>query len=188
VISNDVIFLTQVASILGFVVALFVLYRLLIDNKDATIQLQKENIAYLKDQVAETKAQTPDVLAQSLAGRVKVFEEELRRLTADKSSTEEQVQQTKDDLRRARTEAEQLTRKVAQASEMLREFQCPRCGAVLSSRTYHSETVEYKGREIDVEHMISVFECGLMIVDDEERGQCGLFKPRGPSAVLSEVA
>lgn len=63
-ITTETIFWTQIASIVGFVVALFALYRLLVDQKDATIQLQKENIAFLKDQLAEAKLQSPDVLAQ----------------------------------------------------------------------------------------------------------------------------
>ena len=188
VITNDVIFFTQVASILGFLAALFALYRLLVENKDSTIQLQKENIAFLKDQLAEIKAQTPDVLAQSLAGRVKLFEDELSRLIEDKSSTEEQIRESKEELRRARVEAEELNRKIAHASEMLREFQCPHCGAALSSRSYESESAEYRGREIDIEHTITVFSCGLMVVDDEERGSCGLFKTRDSSTILREIA
>jgi type II secretory pathway component PulM len=68
-ITTELIFWTQIASVIGFVVLLFVLYRLLVDQKDATIQLQKENILYLKDQLADAKQQSPDVLAQSLAAR-----------------------------------------------------------------------------------------------------------------------
>ena len=64
-ITTETIFWTQIASITGFVVALFALYRLLVDQKEATIQLQKENIVFLKDQLADAKLQSPDVLAQS---------------------------------------------------------------------------------------------------------------------------
>ena len=72
-ITTETVFWTQVASIIGFVAALFVLYRVLVEQKDATIQLQKENISYLKDQLTEAKLQSPDVLAQSLASRVKII-------------------------------------------------------------------------------------------------------------------
>jgi len=58
-ITTETIFWTQIASIVGFVVTLFVLYRLLVDQKDATIQLQKENISFLKDQLADAKSQSP---------------------------------------------------------------------------------------------------------------------------------
>lgn len=67
----EAIFLTQIASIIVFVVALFVLYRVLVEQKDATIQLQKENIAYIKDQLVEAKSQSPEIIVQSLSVRVK---------------------------------------------------------------------------------------------------------------------
>jgi len=75
-ITTETIFWTQVASIIAFVVALFVLYRLLVEQKDATIYLQKENIAYLKDQLTDAKLQSPDVLAQSLSSRVELYKDE----------------------------------------------------------------------------------------------------------------
>ena len=168
----ETIFWTQIASIVGFVVALFILYRLLVQQKDATIQLQKENIAYLKDQLAEAKSQSPDVLAQKLATRVKLFEEEVKRLEQDKSSTQEQVKAKEAELNRAREEAEELTKKILHARELLSDFLCPHCGAPLAQRAYHSESVEYKGREIDVDHEYTAFECGYEIVDGEVRGNC----------------
>lgn len=168
----ETIFWTQIASIVGFVVALFILYRLLVEQKDATIQLQKENIAYLKDQLTEAKSQSPDVLAQKLASRVKLFEEEVKRLEEDKTSTEEQVKAKEAELNRAREEAEELTKKVLHARELLSDFLCPHCGAPLAERAYHSESVEYKGRDIDVDHEYTAFECGYEIVDGEIRGKC----------------
>ncbi len=49
--SNEVIFWT--ASIVTFIFAIFGLYRLLVDQKDATIQLLKETVDTLKEQLAE---------------------------------------------------------------------------------------------------------------------------------------
>jgi predicted RNA-binding Zn-ribbon protein involved in translation (DUF1610 family) len=171
-ITIETIFWTQLASIIGFIVALFVLYRILVEQKDATIQLQKENIAFLKDQLVEAKSQSPDVLAQSLAGRAKMLEEELKRLEQDKSSTVEQVKAKEAELAQARSEAETLTKKVLHARELLSAFLCPVCGAPLMERAYGSESVEYEGREIDVDHDYTVFECGLEIVDGEVRRKC----------------
>lgn len=183
-ITTETIFWTQIASIIGFVVALFVLYRLLVDQKDATIQLQKENIAFLKDQLAEAKLQSPDVLAQSLAGRVKLFEEELKRLGQDKTATEEQVAAKEAELNQARGEAEALTKKILHARELLHDFLCPHCGAPLVERAYHSEMVEYQGREIDVDYDWTTFECGLEIVDGLERHPC---KVKGSSHATKTV-
>lgn len=171
-ITTETIFWTQIASIIGFVVVLFVLYRLLVDQKEATIQLQKENIAFLKDQLADAKIQSPDVLAQSLAGRVKLFEEELKRLGRDKTATEEQVAAKEAELAQARCEAESLTKKILQARELLHDYLCPHCSAPLIERAYHSEMVEYQGRELDVDHDWSSFECGLEIIDGLERHPC----------------
>jgi chromosome segregation ATPase len=170
--TTETIFWTQIASFVGFVVALFILYRLLVDQKDATIQLQKENIAFLKDRLADAKIQSPDVLAQSLAGRVKLFEEELKRLIQDKTATEEQVAAKEAELARARGEAEALTKKVLQARDLLHDYLCPHCSAPLAERAYHSEMVEYQGRELDVDHDWSSFECGLEIVDGLEKHPC----------------
>ena len=170
--TTETIFWVQIVSIVGFVVALFVLYRLLVDQKDATIQLQKENIAFLKDQLADAKLQSPDVLAQSLAGRVKLFEEELRKLRQDKTATEEQVAAKEAELTQARDEAEALTKKILHARDLLHDFLCPHCGAPLVERACHSEMVEYQGRELDVDHDWSSFECGLEIVNGLERSPC----------------
>jgi len=171
-ITTKTVFWTQIGSIIGFVVALFFLYRLLVDQKDATIQLQKENIAFLKDQLADAKLQSPDILAQSLAGRAKLFEEELERLRQDKSATEEQVAAKEAELSKARSEAEALTKKVLQARELLHDYLCPHCGAPLVERVYHSQSVEYQGREMDVDHDWSSFECGLEIIDGLEGTPC----------------
>lgn len=171
-ITTETIFWTQIGSIIGFVVALFVLYRLLVDQKEATIQLQKENIAYLKDQLAQAKAQSPDVLAQSLANRVKLIEEELKRLELDKTSTQEQINAKEAELQQARAQAEDLTKKVLHARELLRDYLCPHCGAPLAEKAYQSESVEYQGRELDIDHEYTAFECGYELVDGEVRGQC----------------
>jgi len=112
------------------------------------------------------------MLAQSLAGRVKLFEDELERLGQDKTATEEQVAAKEAELAQARSEAEALTKKILHARELLREYLCPHCGAPLVERAYHSEMVEYQGRELDVDHDWSSFECGLEIVDGLERHPC----------------
>lgn len=171
-ITTEIIFWTQIGSIVGFLLALFVLYRLLVEQKEATIQLQRENIAFLKDKLADAKLQSPDVLAQSLAGRVKLFEEELKRLEQDKYSTAEQVAAKEVELAQARFEAEALTKKIVHARELLRDYLCPHCGAPLVEMAYHSEMVEHEGRELDIDRDWSTFECGLEIIDGLERHPC----------------
>jgi predicted nuclease with TOPRIM domain len=171
-ITTTTIFWTQISSILVFVGASFALYRTLVQQKDATIQLLKENIAFLKDKLAEAKSQTPDILAQNLASRVKLLEEELRRIEKDKSSTQEQVDQKENELRLTRDKAKELAQKILHAQEMLLEFMCPKCGAPLVRRSTHTELVEHEGRDLDVDHEHIAFECGFELVDGNEVGKC----------------
>jgi predicted RNA-binding Zn-ribbon protein involved in translation (DUF1610 family) len=56
---------------------------------------------------------------------------------------------------------------------MLNDFLCPHCGAPLAVREYHSEMVEYQGRELDVDHDYSEYECGYAILDGKQRHPCG---------------
>ena len=157
---------TQIGSIIGFIVLMFVLYRLLVEQKEATIQGLKENIEFLKDRLAEAKAQSPDILAQGLATRIKLFEDELKRLNEDKTSTTEQVEAKEAELNQARIDAESLSKKIVQAKELLKEFLCPYCDSPLDERSYHSESVECDdGHEFDVDHDYSKFQCGYTIVD-----------------------
>lgn len=165
-------------------------YRVLVQQKDATINLQKENITFLKDQLAEAKAQSPDVLAQRLSGRVKLLEEELARMGEDKSSTEEQIKAKEQELEGARINAEELSKQVLHARDLLSDFLCPECGAPLAARSYQSESVEYRGRELDVDHEYTEFACGYSLVDGSKVSECrqskritsGSSRPTTPSA------
>lgn len=181
--SNDTIFWTQIASIVVFVLSVFGLYRLLIGQKDATIQFLKETNSSLKYELAEARSSTPDVLAQSLSGRVKLLEGELERLSQDKNANRELVQRKEDELKVARQKAEKLKIQVALAQELLADFLCPHCGAALAVRECHSECVEYQGREIDVEHDYAAYECGYSVLDGKPNSPCNANTQRPASAI-----
>jgi DNA repair exonuclease SbcCD ATPase subunit len=168
----ETVFWTQIGSIIGFVVALFVLYRVLVEQKDATIQLQKEKIDYLKDQLADAKSKSPDVLAESLTKRVSSLEGELRRLEQDKTANADQIKEKETELAAARAEAEELSKQIRHARALLKDFLCPYCGAPMTEKAYQYESVEYQGRELDVDHEYMAFECGYEVVDGEIRGLC----------------
>lgn len=168
----EIIFWTQIASAIAFVVALFVLYRILVEQKDSTIQLQKENIAYLKDQLADAKSQSPDLLVQSLSNRVKHLEEELKRLKEDKSSTQEQVKAKETELRQACEDVEKLTQQIIYAKNLLNDFLCPECEAPLSEKAYRWKSVRHQGREIEVIQECTSFTCGYEIMDGDVVGLC----------------
>lgn len=183
--SNDVIFWTQIASIGAFVFSVFGLYRLLVDQKDATIQLLRETVTTLKDQLAEARNSTPDVLAQSLSGRVKLLEGELERLSQDKNANQELVHRKEEELRATRQKAEELTKQVSLARELLNDFLCPHCGSALTAREFHSELVEYQGRELDVDHEYSEYECGYSVLDGKPHSPCASGQGRNASAITN---
>jgi hypothetical protein len=163
-ITTETIFWTQVASIIAYVVALFVVYRVLVEQKDATIQLKQEHIAYLKEQLVEAKSQSPDVLAQKLTSRMTLYEEEFRRLEQDNSSTQDQFKANEAELKQALLEAEELTKKMNDARKLLGGFFCPDCGLGLLESSCRSVS--------GVNHEYKEFLCGYKIVNGAVVGDC----------------
>ena len=170
--TNEIIFYTQITSIVIFIFTLFAVYRILVDQKDATIQLLKEKISILTEQLTEARSSTPDILAQSLSGRVNLLQAELGRLQEDNNSTQEQIKQKETELSIARLNAEKLTRQVSHAQELLQDFLCPHCDSALAQREYCSELVEHNGRDIDIDHEYSLYECGYSVVDGTPSDPC----------------
>jgi rubrerythrin len=171
----ETVFWTQIGSILGVIGVLYGLFRLLVEQKDATIQTQRENIALLKEQLAAAKTQSPDSVAQNLATRIRRLEEELTRLNQDKSATAEQVKAKASALNQARLQAEEMNRKLGYAREFLKDFSCPYCGASLVQRANELESADDQGGEFGMGHVHATYECGYEIVNGEIRGQCSAF-------------
>ena len=167
-ITDQVILFIQMAAIVSFVIAVFIIYRLLVKQKEATIRLQEEQISFLKVRLANAESDAPDDLALALANHVKMYEEELQRIIADKFATEDEVNEKEEKLRQARSEAEELTKRIAHATELLRDYLSP-----VARREYQNESMEYVGREIDIEHEYKLFECGLEVLDGTQSGKCG---------------
>jgi len=174
---NAVILITQISTILLYVATLFGLYRLLVSQKDATIEALKEQINLLKEQLDAAKAESPSVLAERLSKRVKLFEEELLRLSNDQDRNEELIEEKEQELILARRELDSFGEELEEAREALSEYHCPFCDALLSTKEYHRESVEYKGRELDIEHEIISYECGLTIHDGKEVSPCSNRNP-----------
>ena len=102
--SNQIIFYTQLASIIAFISTLFVLYRVLVSQKDATIELLREQILMLKDQLSEAKQQSPDEVAKRLSERVKLTTEELTRRHQDKTTNQATIEAKEAELTNAQRE------------------------------------------------------------------------------------
>ncbi len=77
--SNNGIFISQLASTIVFIIALFVLYRLLVEKKEATIQ-------FLQAQVAEAKQPMPDALLKAQKDRIDAAYAEVARLSDDRQA------------------------------------------------------------------------------------------------------
>lgn len=170
--SNTVIFWTQIGSLLAFIATLFFLYRILVETKDATIQLQKEKVSSLEGKLADARAESPDALAKRYARRVKLLSEELERLSKDYDKNARAIEEKESELESVRGELSNLQEQMERAHELMREFFCPYCKAPMLVREYHNELVEYGGRELDVDHEYIEYECGLALADGTERHPC----------------
>lgn len=162
---TEVILYTQVASIIGFITLLFVLYRVLVQKKDAVIQLLKERIADKDEQIANLKAQTPDALAAALADRIKIAQDEIARLKNDGDSHIKEIESKEEEL-------SEIQARLSALSELIRQSDlvCPKCGDPLTRRQVY--TIYGNGdQEADVEFM--EYECGLAIDGDgKEVSRC----------------
>ncbi len=170
--SNIVIFATQIATVLSFIIAVFFLYRLLVKTKDATIQLLQEKVTGLEKQLDDAKAAGPDVLAKNLSDRVQLYEQELERLSKDDKKNASAIKEKEGQLRNVKTELSYLEGQLEQAQVVMAEFFCPYCKSPMITREYRSQMVEYDGHEIDDDSEYVEFECGLSLEDSHELSPC----------------
>ncbi len=149
----ETIFYTQIGSILAFIVALFILYRVLVRQKDATIESLKAKNDYLSCKLADAVANDPDVLSKSLNNRVNVLEEELVRLSKDKVKNQDEIELKEKEIVSIKEKIREAGKQIAIVSKDLAKLSCPHCGSLISERAYQSECVEHNGREIDIGHL-----------------------------------
>ncbi|EZI29586.1 hypothetical protein [Pseudomonas extremaustralis] len=157
VMTTEVIFYTQVVSITGFIITLFVLYRVLVQQKDAVIQLLKERLVDKDEQIAALKSQTPDALASALADRIKVAQDEITRLRSDGATHREEVESKEEELQTIQDRLTTLSKLIKES-----DLVCPKCGDSLARR--ESYTI-YGGRDGEQEAEVEFveYECGLSI-------------------------
>ena len=96
---NNLFTYVQIGTVLSFIGTLFVLYRLYIEQKDATIQLLKEKNEWLQKQLDVAKESSPDVLMKTLNDRVKILTDEIERLSKDKLGNETLIRQKDEELK-----------------------------------------------------------------------------------------
>lgn len=135
--SNDVIFFTQIASMVLFISSLFVLYRVLVQQKDATIDLLREKNLWLNDQLAIARESKPDVLLDSLEKRLQATQTELERLNTDSEKNAALILEKEN-------ERAELLEEIADLRERLDE--CPHCGAELVMKSEGIDGLEYENK------------------------------------------
>ncbi len=170
--SNEIIFYTQLASIVAFIGALFVLYRVLVSQKDSTIELLREKNQYLADHLVEAKASSPDVLAENLAKRVKLLIEEIERLNQHKDKNEKLIEQKENALHAVQKKLSELQEQIKRTEEVMRDFVCPYCGSPMLTREYHPIYGHIEGREAEGESEYVTYWCGLTVRDGQEIEPC----------------
>ena len=123
----ELIFYTQIASIVGYILAVFTLYRLLVSQKDSVIELLKQRNNLLEDKIKELEAQSPDVLVNSLSQRVEIAKLEITRLREDGEDHKGQISEKEAKLGI-------LSKRLDQLNSLLEDndLLCPHCQAPLS--------------------------------------------------------
>ena len=164
--TNDIISYTSIASVIGFVVVAFWLYRLLVSQKDARIDLLIERIKSQADKIAELEKQTPDALVTALSKRVKESKEEIERMLADDSSSQEAIRQKEAELVATKGKLDQLSALIKDS-----DFLCPDCDAPLVGRAQETVYGYVNGREVDAGVEYTKYECGLVREDVGRRLQ-----------------
>jgi chaperonin cofactor prefoldin len=94
-VTVEAVFYTQIGSILAFVVSLFILYRLLVSSKDATIEILKQQVGFLEAKIKALAEQGPDVLLQRVEKRASLLEKELEAAEKEKEPLTAEIEELK---------------------------------------------------------------------------------------------
>lgn len=165
--SNETIFYTQITSIAVFVLALFGIYRTLVDQKDSVIQLLKERLADKDLKIQELESQTPDALASALSSRIEITLNEVTRLKADGDIHKKEIEIKEDELKALKHRLNGLSALILDT-----DLVCKKCGAPLNQRSFYPIHGYIEGHEVEAEGEYKDYECGLAIRDGEEISPC----------------
>jgi len=170
--SNDVIFFTQIASIVIFVLALFGIYKSLVSQKDAVIELLREQLRIQEKKIKDLLAQSPDVLAKTLSERIEIAVKEIERLKADGGKHKQAIVEKETELKKSKEQLDALSELITDT-----DLVCPHCNSPLSQRAYYPIYGYVGGREVEADEEYSEYECGLVIRGGQEESPCEGKKP-----------
>lgn len=124
--TSDLIFITQMASIIGYIGTVFILYRILIKQKDATIDLLKNRISMLEQHLSTgrdydqqrisllekelliAKEQDPDILLKKYKERLDLATEELSKIETDMSKNLSDINDKEKEIAKIREELKSM--------------------------------------------------------------------------------
>lgn len=101
------LFYTQIGSILAFLVSLFVLYRLLVSSKDATIETLRQQVSLLESRIGVLAEQAPDILLQRMEKRAALLTEELKAAEKEKAPLAAEIEELKKRIVSPESQAQQ---------------------------------------------------------------------------------
>ncbi len=127
-------------TIIGLVItASGILHRTLISRKQATIDTLTEQNSWLEKQLAVAKENSPDILAERLAKRVTLLQDEISRLSEDQNRNEKLIAEKESELSETKALINDLTVQIASAQGTIddlgyfkEQFGCPVCGSELT--------------------------------------------------------
>lgn len=165
--TNNLIFYTQLISIVVFLISLFSIYRLLVDQKDSVIQLLKERITEKEERILALESQTSDALTTALSARVEITLKEIKRLKDDGD-------QHKDQLDKKENELQALLHRLDSLSSLIKDSDlvCSKCGEPLNHRSIYPIYGHMDGREIEADGEYIEYSCGRTIRDGKEMTPC----------------
>jgi DNA repair exonuclease SbcCD ATPase subunit len=159
----------QVFTFIGYVVTLFGLYRLLVNQKDATIETLRTQCETLKERLTALEKKDPDYLVAMLDKRKNILERELRDISEESTSKKEELQAKISELN---LQKQGLEDEVKYVNELLSKYSCPYCKSPLIRREFAIESVETDHGEFDVEHEWETYECGFTVSDGKATKDC----------------
>lgn len=165
--SNNVIFFTQITEIVVFILALFGIYSSLVSQKDGVIELLREQLRQQEIKLNDLHAQSPDVLAKTLAERIEIAVKEIERLKLDGDKHKEEIEKKVVELNKSRDQMHALAELITDTNLV-----CPHCNSALVQRGYYPIYGYFGGREVETEGEYSQYECGLAIRDGKEESPC----------------
>jgi len=165
--SNDVLFYTQVGSLVTFVLVVFGVYRLLIEQKEATIQLLRQRLDDQGEKIRLLELQTPDALAKSLSERVERQLAEIERLRIDGTVNKEEINRKESELDSVQSRLASLLSTIKHS-----DFLCPSCSAPLIQRTSYDVHGYVDGQEVEAGVEYLEYECGYATNHEGDVSPC----------------